>query len=75
VRAIGLYAGALSAGAVVGQTLGGMLISANIAGSQWRAIFLINVPIAATAVAGGLRHLPGDERHASRQWVGRCSRC
>jgi hypothetical protein len=36
---------------------------------------LINVPIAATAVAGGLRHLPGDERHASRQWVGRCSRC
>jgi predicted MFS family arabinose efflux permease len=44
-----------------------MLISANIAGSQWRAIFLINVPIAATAVAGGLRHLPGDERHPSRQ--------
>jgi MFS family permease len=75
VRAIGLNAGALSAGAGVGQTLGGMLISANIAGSQWRAIFLINVPIAATAVAGGLRHLPGDERHASRQWVGRCSRC
>ncbi|HXS44796.1 MAG TPA: MFS transporter [Solirubrobacteraceae bacterium] len=67
VRAIGLYAGALSAGAVVGQILGGILISANIAGSQWRAIFLINVPIAATAVAGGLRHLPGDDRHPSRQ--------
>jgi len=33
-RAIGLYALALSAGAVVGQILGGALISADIAGSQ-----------------------------------------
>src|ERR1035441_9962968 len=41
-RAIGLYAIALSTGAVVGQILGGTLISANIVGSHWRAIFLIN---------------------------------
>src|SRR5262245_41463864 len=34
LRAIGLYAIALSTGAVVGQFLGGVLISANVAGTQ-----------------------------------------
>jgi MFS family permease len=67
MRAIGLYAVALSVGAVVGQVLGGVLVSANIAGSQWRAIFLVNVPVAAIAVAAGLRHLPMDGRRAKRR--------
>jgi MFS family permease len=52
---------------VVGQILGGVLVSANIAGTQWRAIFLLNVPIAAITVAAGLRYLPADERRASRR--------
>ena len=59
-RAIGLYALALSAGAVVGQILGGALISADIAGSQWRAIFLINVPVGVLVVAAAVRYLPTD---------------
>lgn len=33
-RAIGLYAIALSSGAVIGQILGGALIAANLAGTQ-----------------------------------------
>jgi MFS family permease len=67
-RAIGMYALALSAGAVVGQILGGALISADIAGSHWRAIFLINVPIGALLVAAALRYLPSDARStASRR--------
>jgi Major Facilitator Superfamily len=66
VRAIGLYAIALSAGAVIGQILGGALVSANVAGSHWRAIFLINVPVAAATVVAGIRHLPVDERRRSR---------
>jgi MFS family permease len=66
-RAIGLYAIALSAGAVMGQILGGILVSANIGGTQWRAIFLISVPIAMVTVAAGLRHLPADERRAARR--------
>jgi hypothetical protein len=36
MRAIGLYAAALSGGAITGQILGGVLVSANIAGSLWR---------------------------------------
>jgi MFS family permease len=64
--AIGLYAIALSAGAVAGQILGGALISANIAGTHWRAIFLINVPVGAGVIVAALRHLPADEPRAAR---------
>ena len=32
---------------MTGQILGGALISANLAGVGWRAIFLINVPVGA----------------------------
>src|SRR3954451_14817345 len=46
-RAIGLYAIALSTGAVAGQILGGALVSADILGTHWRAIFLVNVPVCA----------------------------
>lgn len=57
-RAIGLYAIALSSGAVSGQVLGGVLISADIAG--WRPILLVNVPICAAAIAAAARYLPDD---------------
>jgi MFS family permease len=66
-RAIGLYALALSSGGVVGQVVGGALISANIAGTQWRAIFLVNIPIAAAVIATGLRHLPADHHRTARR--------
>src|SRR5262249_28245911 len=56
-RAIGLYAIALSTGAVSGQVLGGVLISA---GAGWRSILLINVPICAVAIAAAARYLPAD---------------
>jgi predicted MFS family arabinose efflux permease len=66
-RAIGLYAIALSCGAVSGQLLGGVLVSANLAGLQWRPIFLLNVPIGAAAVLAALRYLPVDEARQSRR--------
>jgi EmrB/QacA subfamily drug resistance transporter len=66
-RAIGLYAVALSTGAVIGQILGGALISADIAGTEWRAIFLINVPVGVAVVVAALRHLPADEQRTARQ--------
>jgi MFS family permease len=67
VRAIGLYAIALSAGAVSGQLLGGALISADLLGSGWRAIFLVNVPIGLVALVAGARRLPADDHRASRR--------
>ncbi|TVZ06722.1 MFS transporter [Trebonia kvetii] len=66
VRAISRYALALSAGAVSGQVLGGLLVSANLAGLGWRPVFLINVPVGVAAVAGALRYLPADSRGQSR---------
>src|ERR1700677_4986785 len=66
-RAIRLYATALSTGAVVGQILGGALISADILGSHWRAIFLINVPVGAGVVIAALRHLPADRQRTARR--------
>jgi MFS family permease len=62
VRAVGLYAASLSLGAVVGQVLGGLLVSANIAGTSWRPIFLVGVPVCLAALAAGSRALPADDR-------------
>lgn len=59
-RALGLYAAALAAGAVTGQILGGLLVSADVLGIQWRPIFLINVPIAAAVLIAAARALPPD---------------
>jgi MFS family permease len=59
-RAVGLYAVALSGGAVAGQILGGVLLVANLVGSGWRPIFLINVPIGLAVLAVAARSLPAD---------------
>jgi MFS family permease len=67
VRAIGLYAIALSSGAVAGQFLGGLLISANLAGTQWRSIFLINLPVGLLVILAGLRHLPPETHRTARR--------
>src|SRR5258708_38378714 len=56
-RAMSLYAAVLSGGAVLGQVVGGLLVSADIAGSTWRPIFLVNVPVGLAVLAFG-RLLP-----------------
>jgi EmrB/QacA subfamily drug resistance transporter len=43
--AFNAYGVVLGLAAVFGQLIGGLLIAANIAGSGWRSIFLINVPV------------------------------
>jgi MFS family permease len=66
-RAIGLYAIALSSGAVLGQLLGGALISANLLDLGWRAIFLVNVPVGLAGVVASARSLPADQTGAQRR--------
>jgi hypothetical protein len=60
-RALGFYTVALSIGAVAGQILGGVLVSADLWGSGWRPIFLINLPIGAGVAMAALRVLPEHE--------------
>src|SRR3954447_3610231 len=61
-RAIGLYAMALSSGAVAGQLLGGALMEA----TSWRAVFLVNVPIGSAVAVAALRALPARRGVAER---------
>jgi EmrB/QacA subfamily drug resistance transporter len=49
-KAFAAYGFAMGIAAVAGQLLGGALIEADLAGSGWRAIFLINVPVGALAL-------------------------
>ncbi|MEY9846877.1 MFS transporter [Streptacidiphilus sp. MAP5-3] len=50
-RAIAMYALTMGLGAVLGQLIGGVLIKADLFGTDWRACFLINLPIGAVTVA------------------------
>jgi MFS family permease len=57
VRAMSLYATVISGGAVLGQVIGGLLVSADLFGSSWRPVFLVNVPVGLAVLAFG-RFLP-----------------
>jgi predicted MFS family arabinose efflux permease len=64
-RALGLYSLVLSAGAVAGQSLGGLLISADVAGTTWRPAFGVNVPTGLVLLWLAWRYLPADGRPAT----------
>ncbi|MGH3375650.1 MAG: MFS transporter [Actinoallomurus sp.] len=60
-RAIALYTAVLSTSAVIGQVLGGVLVSANLFGTAWRPAFLLNVPIGISLYALAWRYLPKED--------------
>ena len=60
-RAIGQYTMVLAGSAVVGQALGGLLVAANVLGTAWRPIFLINLPIGIIVILAAARFLPADQ--------------
>ncbi len=66
-RALGLFVVTLSGSAVAGQVLGGGLIAANLFGSGWRPVFLINVPIGLVLLAAALHYLPIERTAAVRR--------
>jgi EmrB/QacA subfamily drug resistance transporter len=65
-KAFAAYGLAMGIAGVLGQLLGGALIEANIGGSGWRGIFLINVPVGLTALALTNRALPESRGHRAR---------
>lgn len=48
---------------IAGPIIGGLLLSADIAGLGWRTVFLINLPIGVAAFAAGWRYLPREVAH------------
>ncbi|HET6878395.1 MAG TPA: MFS transporter [Jatrophihabitans sp.] len=57
-RALGWFGATGGIAAVTGQVLGGALVSANIAGTGWRPIFLVNVPIGMVGLWFASRQMP-----------------
>lgn len=57
-RALGSYGATGGIAVVVGQLLGGLLVSANIAGMSWRPIFLVNVPVGIAGLVLAARLVP-----------------
>jgi MFS family permease len=64
-RALGVYGLVMGGAAVGGQLIGGLLINADLLGTGWRAIFLINLPLSALALAL-LRIVPPSRAAARR---------
>ncbi|WP_374298716.1 MFS transporter [Paracoccus sp. (in: a-proteobacteria)] len=71
-RAFALAGVVASLGAVTGPLLGGALITGNIAGLDWRPIFLVNLPVGLFVIAAGLRWIPklSSDRRMAIDWIG-----
>ncbi|MGW3143696.1 MULTISPECIES: MFS transporter [Streptomyces] len=57
-RAMSLYGATAGLSMVAGQILGGVLVAADIAGSGWRAVFLVNVPVVVLGLVLAARVVP-----------------
>ncbi|UDJ83308.1 MFS transporter [Kosakonia oryzae] len=52
--ALGLYGAVFGLASVIGQALGGILITLNLFNLGWRAIFLVNLPVALLVIVFGI---------------------
>ncbi|MEU6541087.1 MFS transporter [Streptomyces sp. NPDC047000] len=57
-RAMGLYGATAGLSMIAGQILGGILVSADIAGTGWRSVFLVNVPVVIAGLVLAVRSVP-----------------
>ncbi|MFI1655294.1 MFS transporter [Streptomyces sp. NPDC020472] len=65
VRALSAYSAVLATGAAAGQVVGGVLVSADLFGTGWRPVFLVNVPLGIALLVLGVRVLPRDAHAGS----------
>jgi EmrB/QacA subfamily drug resistance transporter len=70
-KALGLYGATFGLANIVGQILGGVLVSSHPFGFTWQAIFLINIPIGVAAFIGSLVFLKDSRAdHAQKLDIG-----
>ncbi|MFH8986875.1 MFS transporter [Streptomyces sp. NPDC017940] len=64
MKALGAYSAVLATGAAAGQVVGGVLVSADLFGTGWRPVFLVNVPVGVVLLVLAARVLPRDDHGA-----------
>ncbi|MFC4504844.1 MULTISPECIES: MFS transporter [Streptomyces] len=57
-KAMSLYGATAGLSMVAGQILGGVLVSADLAGTGWRSVFLVNVPVVVVGLVLAVRAVP-----------------
>lgn len=60
-KAFGIFGATIGIATILGPLLGGVLISANLFGTDWRAIFLVNIPIGVFALVAAYLELPDSK--------------
>jgi EmrB/QacA subfamily drug resistance transporter len=61
-RAFGIYGIVLGLAGAAGFLLGGILVTLDLAGLGWRAVFFVNVPFGAVIIAAAWQIMPGFQR-------------
>jgi MFS family permease len=64
-RALGLYGAVFGLASVIGQALGGVLIALDLFGLGWRAVFLVNLPVALLVFVFGIPLLKRTDEHGT----------
>jgi len=64
-RAIGIYGSVGGLSFVVGQALGGWLVSANLFDLGWRSVFYINLPVCLLILWFGQKYIPETKQSGS----------
>ena len=57
-KAFGIFGATIGLATILGPLIGGLLLQADLFGTQWRMIFLVNVPVGIAAVVMALREMP-----------------
>ena len=63
-RAFGIYGIVLGLAGAAGFLLGGILVTSDLAGLGWRAVFFVNVPFGAVIIAAAWKIMPRFQRRA-----------
>ena len=63
-RAFGIYGIVLGLAGAAGFVLGGILVTLDLAGLGWRAVFFVNVPFGAVIIAAAWKIMPSFQRRA-----------
>src|SRR5882672_10559106 len=63
-RAFGIYGIVLGLAGAAGFLLGGVLVTLNLAGLGWRAVFFVNVPLGLVIISAAWRIMPSVPRRA-----------